>query len=141
MSSLTQVIDERITPLPPTLLPGAECKLPVESARKRSKVNDRVAKRVGGESGRRRVSGLDATVVEMLRNYQPSSSERRPFWCRICRYQGGDEADLVRHRASESHRRAIRVERRLSFCSKCRKQFTSPSQLKEHLKGKAHLGN
>ena len=69
------------------------------------------------------MSGLDATVVEMLRNYQPSSSERRPFWCRICRYQGGDEADLVRHRASESHRRAIRVERRLSFCSKCRKQF------------------
>lgn len=97
------------------------------------------ARKVGHSSVPSRTSGLDATVIEMLRNYQPSSAERRPFWCRVCRFQGQSEADLLSHRTSEAHRKASRVERRLSFCVKCRKQFTSPSQLQEHLKGKSHL--
>ena len=35
-------------------------------------------------------SGLEATVREMLANYVPSSAEKRPFWCRICRSQSTD---------------------------------------------------
>jgi hypothetical protein len=33
-------------------------------------------------------SGLEATVMDMLRNYQPASLEKLPFYCRICRFQG-----------------------------------------------------
>ncbi len=33
---------------------------------------------------------------------------------------------------------AERLERKVSYCRMCRKQFTSPPQLREHLQGKAH---
>ena len=31
------------------------------------------------------------------------------------------------------------IERRMSFCKCCRKQFTSIDQLREHCRGKPHL--
>lgn len=74
----------------------------------------------------------------MLRNYQPSSSERRPFWCRICRFQGTSLEDFNAHKQSELHIAASKKERKMSYCNLCRKQFTSPDQLKEHLDGAAH---
>ncbi len=40
---------------------------------------------------------------------------------------------LAAHRATELHELAESRERRLSFCRLCRKQFTSPDQLKGHL--------
>lgn len=42
--------------------------------------------------------------------------------------------DLAAHKGTELHQLAEAKERRLSFCRLCRKQFTSPDQLKGHLK-------
>jgi hypothetical protein len=84
-------------------------------------------------------SGLENTVKEMLSNYTPSSSERRAFWCRICRFQGDTEEELKNHRLTELHILASEKERKLSFCRLCKKQFTSPDQLQSHLVGKGHV--
>lgn len=82
--------------------------------------------------------GMEKTIREMLRDYTPTSVDRKPFWCRICRFQGKDENDLFEHRKSEFHATAARMEMKMSYCQLCRKQFTSPHQLKEHLGAKAH---
>ena len=82
--------------------------------------------------------GLEQTIVEMLRNYEPTSAERKPFWCRICRFQGTCIKEYEDHMKSELHKKAKRIERSLSTCKLCRKEFTSPDQLREHEKGKAH---
>jgi hypothetical protein len=82
-------------------------------------------------------SGLESIVSELL-NYKPSSSERRPFWCRVCRFQGNSQEDLLAHRGTDIHRIATEKERKLSYCKICKKQFTSPDQLEGHLKGKQH---
>ena len=60
----------------------------------------------GSRPGANTSTGLEATVREMLANYQPSSAERRPFWCRICRHQAEDEAGMIEHRQSELHKAA-----------------------------------
>jgi hypothetical protein len=86
-----------------------------------------------------RGSGLARTVQDLIKSYIPTSSERRPFWCRVCSYQGLSENDFFQHKESESHKFAADLERKASKCKLCRKQFTSPDQLKEHLKGKLHL--
>jgi hypothetical protein len=83
-------------------------------------------------------AGMEAAVRELLRGYQPTSAERRPFWCRICRHQAIDEPSFLEHRESEFHLLATKMEAKASSCQLCRKQFTSPAQLKEHLQAKAH---
>jgi len=75
-------------------------------------------------------------VRELLRSYQPA--QRKPFWCRVCQHQAEDEASLMEHRASEFHAVATRIEAKASRCELCRKQFTSPVQLREHLTSKQH---
>jgi len=84
------------------------------------------------------ISGMEATVRELLRSYQPASAARKPFWCRVCQHQAIDEASLLEHRASEFHAVAARMEAKASRCELCRKQFTSPLQLQEHLRSKLH---
>ena len=84
------------------------------------------------------LSGLESTVMELLSNYQVRSGEGRPFWCRICRTQSTDMDDYNAHMLSEFHRAAVKMERKLSFCTLCKKQFNSPDQLQEHVRGKAH---
>jgi hypothetical protein len=83
-------------------------------------------------------SGLDKTVLEFLLNYEPSSSSKKPLWCRICRFQGDSLEEFNDHKLSDSHTMASEKERELSYCKLCRKQFTSPDQLKGHLIGKGH---
>lgn len=83
-------------------------------------------------------SGLEATVKELLRNYQPASAEKRPFWCRICRHQAADESTFLAHKTTELHIAAAKAELKMSYCNLCRKQFTSPIQLREHLVAKGH---
>ena len=78
-------------------------------------------------------------MKELLRDYQPTSSERKPFWCRVCYFQGNNEDELKLHRTTELHLAATEKERKLSYCSICKKQFTSPDQLKAHLQGKQHM--
>ena len=83
------------------------------------------------------MTGLDATVKEMMQDYQPA--QRKPFYCRICDFQGLSLDDYNAHVALESHLIKSKAERKLNSCKLCKKEFTSSNQLKEHLKGKAHL--
>ena len=84
------------------------------------------------------LSGLESTIREMLRNYQPLSGDKIPFYCRICRYQGTDLNDWNQHKLMPEHEIASEIELKMSYCKLCRKQFTSPAQLKEHLNAKPH---
>lgn len=82
--------------------------------------------------------GMESTIVEMLQNYAPTSSDRKPFWCRVCRHQSASHAEFNEHNKSEIHAKASKLERKLSSCKVCKKEFTSPDQLREHLNGKSH---
>jgi hypothetical protein len=93
----------------------------------------------GGAEADKGQSGLEQTVRDMLTDYKPTSSERRPFWCRICSFQGTDQGELLAHRETKMHVLAARREKGLGFCKLFRKQFTSIDQLKGHVKGKQHV--
>lgn len=77
-----------------------------------------------------------AELTAYIRGYEPS--EHKPFYCRLCSFQGSSVDDLAAHRASEEHKAAAERDQKACFCKLCRKQFTSPAQLTEHLKGKNH---
>lgn len=159
VSSLSK---ERIAPLQKMYLPAADCGA---SNKKKGftadskKVNEKKRairfeddrEKEGNKRGKKdddsrsssiknskKEDGMEKTIREMLKDYTPASAERKPFWCRICRFQGKDEGDLFEHRESEFHRTAANIEMKMSYCQLCRKQFTSPMQLKEHLAAKAH---
>lgn len=73
---------EKIEPLPVHLLPLPGCGMPKRSSsreEKRSKVTRAPTKQS---------SGLDSAVKELLDNYEARSSERLPFYCRVCKFQG-----------------------------------------------------
>lgn len=125
--------EDRIAPLPAKLLPAAVCKF-ADKAKAKPK-RPRYADILTESSI---ASGLEKTIAEQLRHYEPASWDKKPFFCRICKYQGSSVEELEQHKQTESHRKAVELERKLSSCSLCRKQFTSPDQLKGHLEGKAH---
>ncbi len=83
-------------------------------------------------------SGMERSIKELLKNYEPASARHLPFWCRICKFRGEDTQDLLNHRETEFHKAAARIEMKMSYCQLCRKQFTSPVQLQEHLRAKVH---
>jgi hypothetical protein len=156
------VSDDRIAPLPKHLLPLPICKIgaggsanpaAVGAAKRKqdaAAVGGACRKRVmfaepeGNQGSRnqgapsRSGSGLAATVQELIKSYVPSSIEKRPLWCRCCQFQAQTETEFNAHRESERHCQNVALERRASTCKLCRKQFTSPEQLKEHVKGRAH---
>jgi hypothetical protein len=137
--------DDVIAPLPVSMLPLPMGKPKIKTTDREKKVksgkravkfdDERDEKTAMGPEER---NGLEKTVREMLKNYEPASYEKRPFYCRICRFQGADLDELKIHQRSEEHKIAEDIERRMSFCRICKKQFTSPEQLKEHNKGKPH---
>lgn len=70
--------DYKIEPLPAHLLPRPGCgvgsgKKSAKKAKKRSKVSQ---------------AGLASAVLELMDNYEARSSERVPFYCRVCKFQG-----------------------------------------------------
>lgn len=73
---------EKIEPLPRHLLPQPGCGVSKKQAKKRSRVvrPDEGGRGVGG--------GLASAVGELLANYEARSSERVPFYCRVCKFQG-----------------------------------------------------
>jgi hypothetical protein len=77
-----------------------------------------------------------AELFSYIRGYEPS--EHKPFYCRICNFQGSSVEDLAAHRSSDDHKAATDRDQKACLCKLCRKQFTSPAQLTEHLKGKSH---
>mmetsp|Transcript_14285 Transcript_14285/g.18718 ORF Transcript_14285/g.18718 Transcript_14285/m.18718 type:complete len:263 (-) Transcript_14285:247-1035(-) len=117
--------EERIIPLPASLLPQGKFK--ARESKVKSSSKSPIKK-----------TGLEHAVEELLSNYQPTSAERRPHYCRVCMYQGTSVEDLAQHRDSDFHKLAIQKERKMSFCQLCKKQFTSPAQLQEHVSGKMH---
>jgi hypothetical protein len=147
---LVSVIDkeEKIVPLGKEFLPGIQCSKSKKFSRQKSDGSKETgAKRMRfnesdvlslDQSVSKTSSGLEATVRELLRNYEPASLEKRPFYCRVCKFQGQTTDELDAHRLSDFHQVATDMERKMSFCKLCRKQFTSPDQLKEHLSGKGH---
>jgi hypothetical protein len=151
------VTAERIAPLPKELLPLAVCRAVENTRGKRPRselacASVETSKKVrffddhsvnstintGERMRNNQPSGLAKTVQEIIRSYVPASADKKPFWCRVCMFQGGNEQDLLDHRQTQPHREAVELERRASYCRLCRKQFTSPEQIKEHLRGKMH---
>jgi Zinc-finger of C2H2 type len=82
--------------------------------------------------------GLEAAVRHVLQGYQPRSAERLPFYCRVCARQYDDTTTFEAHKQDEFHVTAVALERQASTCKLCRKTFTSPTQLTEHLQSKPH---
>jgi hypothetical protein len=126
---LSSVAEDRIAPLPETCLPKTTKRAlkgidedPQQKQAKKSKVS----------------AGLRDAVKEVLNGYVARSSERLPFYCRVCATQYKNEQEFFGHKVNDFHRAAVEVERKASFCKLCRKQFTSPVQLKEHISSRPH---
>lgn len=140
---ISSIDEDKIAPLPKEMLPGLKCSTSKKYSRsaqddgperqKRIRFNDNPS---SSSSGPGRSRGLEATVKELLRNYEPA--EKRPFYCRVCRHQATDLTEFEAHKLTEFHLKATEMERKVCYCRLCKKQFTSPDQLKEHLKGKSH---
>ena len=128
--SMSAVKDERIQGLPEELLPK------VPPKRKSNQKMDKRAKKRKEET--KPNSGLEMAVKEVLSGYLARSSEKLPFYCRVCQKQYNNESDFFVHRETDFHKAAVEAERRASYCKLCRKQLTSPAQMKEHLKSKPH---
>jgi hypothetical protein len=135
--SLSSLADDRIDALPANLLPVPHGKkrllkgidqdyIEEERARKRSKHEYEPS------------AGLRAAVKEVLDGYKPRSSERLPFYCRVCSKQFDNKEEFLEHRTTEFHLTAEAMEKKATFCKLCRKQLTSPAQMKEHLMSRPH---
>lgn len=138
---LSEFSADRIAPLPQTVLPSNKRKKlkeidddgiqPREQKKKKRKGNDQPSSKIEG-------SGLQDAVKELLHGYVARSSQKIPFYCRICAVQSGNLEEFVLHKETELHIAAARAERKACYCRLCQKQFTSPAQMKEHLASKPH---
>ncbi|CAJ1912492.1 unnamed protein product [Cylindrotheca closterium] len=82
--------------------------------------------------------GLREAVKEVLNGYKARSSEKLPFYCRVCQVQLTNEDEFFQHKRTQFHKTAVAMEQKATYCKLCRKQLTSPAQMKEHLKSKPH---
>lgn len=126
---LSTVADERIEPLPATCLPQNK-RRKLKGIDQDDQTETQKKQKVG--------SGLEEAVKEVLSGYVARSSERLPFYCRVCAKQYKDQMEFFEHKSTEFHRKAVEMERKASYCKLCRKQFTSPVQLKEHVSSRPH---
>lgn len=130
---LSAVSEDRIDPLPSTSLPAISRKRNADDnlsyIRKKKREN---------EPSVSSSNGLEKVVKEVLDGYVARSSEKLPFYCRVCAKQYSNLDEFQSHFSGEFHRAAAALERKASYCKLCRKQLTSPVQLKEHLKSKPH---
>lgn len=80
---------EKIEPLPAHLLPRPGCGITKAS---KSTKKPKKRPRDGGEAiaaqGPEQSRGLESAVKELMANYEARSSERVPFYCRVCKFQG-----------------------------------------------------
>ena len=136
---LSEVSDARIEGLPKSCLPSIRRKRNSGIvAADNDDDDDDDKQRKGSKKTRKNWNGLQEAVKEVLSGYVARSSERLPFYCRVCLKQYDNETEFMQHKKTEFHKVAVEVERKASFCKLCRKQFTSPVQLKEHLSSKPH---
>lgn len=127
---LSSCASETIQPLAKSLLPACKSKkLKID----RDAENQKVREKNDGVS-----DGLRDVVKEVLAGYKPRSSERIPFYCRVCAVQSKDESEFKLHKQSEFHKTAVQVEKKATYCKLCRKQLTSLVQMQEHLDSRPH---
>jgi len=138
------LLEDRITPLPASLLPSTTCGFSSghNSGSKRPPAKVRFVESDQDKRSKTKIERVsdEAKIRELLKNYTPTSLDKRPFWCRICRYQGSSESDFYTHRVSDFHKKAAAIEAKMCTCRPCKKSFTSLEQMKEHCKGKIHKG-
>lgn len=130
---------ERIVPLPKSALP--------QMKRRKLKGIDADVDDDGEKKNKRKSSnkddkdvneGLREAVKEVLSGYEARSHERIPFYCRVCSVQSKDMESFLAHKNTDFHNAAVKAERKATYCQACRKQFTSPVQMEEHLNSKPH---
>lgn len=149
---LSAVAHERIDPLPSHVLPGSKSRrlkidkveelLPtatvdnraIEGGQRRLRKKIRREQELGADDK----SNMLAVVQEMMAGYVARSSERIPFYCRVCQVQSENETAFLEHKLTEFHKLAVKEEQKASYCKVCRKQLTSVVQLHEHLSSKPH---
>ena len=132
--SFSSIAEERIPSLP-------QSALPLLQKSKRLKVDREMDDDQPKKKPKKTTAvsnGLKDAVREMLGNYVARSSEKLPFYCRVCSKQLTSYEEFRDHQKTEFHKVAVQEEQKASYCRLCRKQFTSPAQLKEHIKARPH---
>lgn len=124
--SLSSLAQHRIAPLPESALP---------KIRKKRGSEDKLGSK---PKKAKKMDGLELAVKEVLSGYVARSSERLPFYCRVCAKQYDNKEEFFAHKQTDFHKTAVEAERKISYCKLCQKQFTSPVQLKEHLTSRPH---
>lgn len=135
---ISECATEAIVPLPKTALPTSKSKK-LKIDRVDNEAEKQSKKRKQGQSDDSGMSdGLRDAVKEVLSGYKPRSSERIPFYCRVCSHQSENEEEFLAHKKSEFHKTAVQVEKKATYCKLCRKQLTSLVQMQEHLDSRPH---
>ena len=133
---LSKCADDIIQRLPDEMLPSCKSrKLKIDSSSselKESKIPKTTPREIGVSDGLRKA------VEEVLSGYVARSSERIPFYCRVCAKTMDNEDEFRAHKNTDFHKVAVQVEKKKTYCKLCRKQLTSIVQLQEHLKSKPH---
>ena len=138
---LSVLNDDRIEPLPKRMLPVAlySKRVDINGKKNISETKKRVVQFKDDESQSKKPASSKIYSVQAYKdNYEPASMVGAPFWCRVCQWLGQDLNDFKSHSICVDHLSKLEIERKASSCKLCRKQFTSPLQLKEHLHGAAH---
>lgn len=131
---------ERIAPLPKSALPqmkrrklkGIDADVDGDGKKKKKR------KSPSKDDNEDINDGLREAVKEVLSGYEARSHERIPFYCRVCSVQSKDMESFLAHKNTDFHKAAVKAERKATYCQACRKQFTSPVQMEEHLNSKPH---
>jgi hypothetical protein len=136
---------EKIIPLKKTLLPQPKCLFVNDNQSSKRKVqfdNDSEATTSLSNKKIKADPYFPSTLSSMQKaidSYIPSSQKKLPFYCRVCQIQLADLNTFETHQTTPEHLGKKRLDRSICYCHLCNKQFTSPEQLKEHKRGKAHL--
>ena len=104
--------DLRIPPLPPDQLPEYYKKT---NEKKKNNNNNQYQDRRDSKYWQKQLN-------EAMKSYVPS--QNRPLYCRICKLDFNNETELMEHRRSMEHRNAAKLERQMTYCNICDKQFT-----------------
>ena len=142
--SLSTLADDRIRALPATCLPqaGASKRLfsSVDARNKSDSSTTAPNKKIKKDDKKQQQvsKGLREAVEEVLNGYVARSSERLPFYCRLCAKQYENEREFTKHKKGAFHKAAVAIEQKATYCRLCHKQLTSPTQMEEHLKSRPH---